>query len=235
MLKKLIPCITFFFICCNNYATEYKLTDNICIMSDIKNDLLLVYKSDCKKEKYLLDTFQVPNDIPKIDFVFQEEISNKKNIFFSISYSDSYRDVNNKTNYADTYHLNYVYQCETQCKFNKKISNFFGNGGDLINIYTNKIIYKFPYSSEKSIKNELKSSLFKKWIYNKKIQGKVIKKTYINENSQFSFSHLGYLIKNDEFTVKDISSKWLNISYTNKNGNKITGWIACNDTNICNN
>ena len=62
MLKKLIPCITFFFICCNNYATEYKLTDNICIMSDIKNDLLLVYKSDCKKEKYLLDTFQVPND-----------------------------------------------------------------------------------------------------------------------------------------------------------------------------
>ena len=22
MLKKLIPCITFFFICCNSYATE---------------------------------------------------------------------------------------------------------------------------------------------------------------------------------------------------------------------
>lgn len=235
MLKKLIPCLTLFLICCKIYATDYTLTDNTCIKSDVKNDLLLIYKSDCKKEKYLLDTFQVPNDIPKIDFIFQENISNKKYIFLSVSYSDSYRDENNKINYADRYHLNYVYKCEKKCKFDKKISNFFGNGGDLVDIYTNKKIYIFPYASEESIKNELKSSLFKNWISNKKIQGKVLKKTYINESSQFSFSHLGYLIKNDNFIIKDVSSKWLNISYTNKNGNKITGWIACNDTNICNN
>ena len=89
------------------------------------------------------------------------------------------------------------------------------------------------------MRNLLKMNLSQVYLKNgfiiKKFKAKVIKKTYINENSQFSFSHLGYLIKNDEFTVKDISSKWLNISYTNKNGNKITGWIACNDTNICNN
>ena len=81
MLKKLIPCLTLFLICCKIYATDYTLTDNTCIKSDVKNDLLLIYKSDCKKEKYLLDTFQVPNDIPKIDSIFQENISNKKYIF----------------------------------------------------------------------------------------------------------------------------------------------------------
>ena len=83
-VKKINTLYYIFFICCNGYATDYKLTDNTCIMSDIKNNLLLVYKSDCKKEKYLLDTFQVPNDIPKIDFAFQEEISNKK--IFSSQY-----------------------------------------------------------------------------------------------------------------------------------------------------
>jgi len=233
MLKKFLFCTTLSLIWCNSYANEYNLTKNTCIKSEIKNDLLLIYKSDCKKGKVLLDKFQVPNDIPKLDYVFEEEINNKKYIFLSISYNDSYRDEHNKINYADKYHLNYVYQCEKECKFDKKLSNFFGNGGDLVDINTDKKVYVFPYSTEQSIKDELKSNLFKNWFYNKKMKGVVLKKTYINNDKNSLFNHFGYLIKDDKFVVEDISSKWLNIIYINKNGKKITGWIDCNDTNVC--
>lgn len=235
MLKKIMLCTTLFFIWCNSYATDYKLTNNTCLQSEIKSDLLLVYHSDCKKKRNLLGTFQVPNDIPKINFVFQEIIKKKKYIFLSISYSENYRDADNKINYADKYYLNYAYQCEKECKLDNNLSYFFGNGGNLIDIHTDKLVYIYPYSSEQSIKSELNSDLFRNWLYNTNMQGKVLKKTYINEENNFSFSHTGYLIKDDQFIIKDVNAKWLNIVYINKKGEKIIGWIDCNDTDVCNN
>lgn len=235
IFKNITICIPLLLIWCNSYATNYKLTDNTCIATEFKKDKLLIYQSDCINKTHLLDEFQVPNDIPKFDFVFQEFIKNKKYIILSISYNDNYRDIDNKINYADRYHLIYAYQCEEKCKFDSKLSGFWGSGGDLIDIYTDKIVYIFPYANEQSTKDALKSNLFNKWFYNKNMKGKILKKTYINEDSKFSLSHVGYLIKGDQFIIKDISSKWLNIIYTNKKGNKIIGWIDCNDTDVCNN
>lgn len=226
-------CTTLSLIWCNSYANEYNLAKNTCVKSEIKNDLLLIYKSDCKKGKFLLDKFQVPNDIPKLDYVFEEEINNKKYIFLSISYNDSYRGENNKINYADKYHLNYVYQCEKECKFDKKLSNFFGNGGDLIDIDTDKKVYIFPYSSEQSIKNELKSNLFKNWSNNQLKSGIVKNKTEIYREAGLNSEKSGYLISGDKFSISGVYSRWLNISYINKNHKMITGWIRCEDTNIC--
>ena len=94
---------------------------------------------------------------------------------------------------------------------------------------------KYPYEKKEDIQGELNSNFFKMWDEGIITNGKVLKKTFINEVPNYTSDNLGYLIKDDQFIVKDVSSKWLNIIYTNKKGKKITGWIDCNDTNVCNN
>ncbi|WP_353172659.1 hypothetical protein [Acinetobacter rudis] len=232
--KENILFITLFFLWGHCYAENYHLTDNLCIQSEVKNDLLFVYNSDCKKNKYLLEKFQVPNDIPKINFIFHTRINNKKYVFLSVSYSENYRDYNGEINYTDGYHLINVYECDRKCIFNKEISNFFGSGGSLFNIKTNEIVYNFPYLDEMSIKNELSSKLFSHWFYEKDKAGEILKKTYMKYENNFSYNNIGYLVKGDKFTINDVSSRWLNISYISKNNKIITGWIRCEDTNICN-
>lgn len=234
MIKKLLLCSILFFIWCNSYAKDYQLTDNICIKSEVKNNSLFVYKSDCNNNKYLLDEFQVPNDIPEIDFVFLENINNKRYIFLSIKYSENYRDETNKINYVDKYHLNYVYQCKKECTFDKKISNFLGDGGDLVDIHTDKVVYAFPYKIASNVKKDLNSEFFKNWFNNQLNDGVVKNKTKIYEESGIFSKKLGYLISGDKFKIVDITSRWIKISYANKNKKTIIGWIRCEDTSVCN-
>lgn len=84
------------------------------------------------------------------------------------------------------------------------------------------------------MKNELNSKLFKDWRNGKLNIGIVLRKTFINDVNNFTPEHVGYLIKGDKFKIKEISSRWLNIVYTNKSGRTTSGWIACEDTNVCN-
>ncbi|MEB3754379.1 hypothetical protein [Acinetobacter sp. MD2(2019)] len=234
-MKKLLLFSILFFVLCNSYAKDYPLTDNICIKSEVKNSSLFIYKSDCNKKKYLLDKFEVPNDIPEIDFVFLKNIKDERYIFISLKYSEDYRDETNKINYAGKYHLNYVYQCKKECTFDKKISNFLGGGGDLIDIHTKKVVYAFPYKTSNNVEKDLNSNFFKIWFNNQLNDGIVKNKTEIYEDARLNSKKIAYLISGDKFKIIDITSRWLNISYAGRNKKPIIGWIRCEDTNVCNN
>ncbi len=77
-----------------------------------------------------------------------------------------------------------AYECNKNnfCKENEKLSNFFGSGGDIIDYKHKKIIiYKFPYSTQSDLKNELNSKLFKDWMNGNLDSGIVLRKTFIND------------------------------------------------------
>ncbi|WP_445116132.1 hypothetical protein [Acinetobacter sp. WZC-1] len=161
---------------------------------------------------------------------------NGKYIYIAFSYNEIYRDFNETYNYDNKYFLINSYGCNKNnyCKYSSILSNYFGNGGDIVNERTKKVVYKYPYSKKEFLIKELKSNRFNSWVNGKLTGGKVMEKTFINDVNNFSTEHKGYLIKGDVFKVKDISSGWLNIIYTNKRGKTTIGWIPCKNTDICN-
>ena len=229
--------ILFVFILAFNshvFAKKYILDKDICAFTEVKNNSLFLYYSDCKGKQKLIDNFEIPNGTPNVNFISQEIVNNKKYILLSTSYSENYRDIHDKIGYLNGYNIINFYECNSPCKLNSRISDYFGSGGDMENLTTGEIVHTFPYKNLSQIRAELKSKLFQEWIQNKLIKGEVTKKTNINEVSNYTVDRLGYLVIGDQFKVKDISSGWLNIIYTNKNGHTTTGWIICKDTNLCN-
>ncbi|MEJ2900365.1 hypothetical protein [Acinetobacter sp. NS-4] len=236
-LKYLLFIFLFTLVNSSLYANNIiKLNTYKCIESNEIFNKLDVYISDCNKKLKKIDFYEIPNSIPKIDYVFSNNIKDKYNVFLVISYNENYRDPLNRFNYLDKYYMVRAYECDknNNCKENEKLSNFFGSGGDIVDLENKKIIYKFPYSSQHKLKNELNSNFFKDWRNGKLDSGIVLRKTFINDVNNFTPEHVGYLIKGDKFKIKEVSSRWLNIVYTNKNGRTTSGWIACEDTNVCN-
>ncbi|MEG0486948.1 MAG: hypothetical protein RR575_03330 [Acinetobacter sp.] len=234
MIKKIILLV--FVLMSNSHllAKKYILDKDNCVFTEVKNNSLFLYSSDCKKNPKLIDNFEVPNGTPNVNFISQEIVDNKKYILLSTSYSENYRDVLDKVGYSNGYNIINFYDCNSSCKLDSRISDYFGSGGDMENLTTGKIVHTFPYKNLSQIRAELKSKLFQGWIQNKFIKGEVTKKTNINEVSNYTVDRLGCLVIGDKFKVKDISSGWLNIIHTNKNGRTTTGWIVCKDTDLCN-
>ncbi|MGX5699046.1 hypothetical protein ACWKWF_05505 [Acinetobacter kookii] len=235
--KKLIFIFLSIILNSSIYAKNiFKLNDYQCVESREGVNKLDVYISDCGKKINKMDSYEVPANDLKIDYIFSKNLKYKYNIFLGISYSEDYRDPLNRFNYLNKYYMIRAYECKKKnfCKENEKLSNFFGSGGDIIDYNHKKIIYKFPYSTQSDLKNELNSKLFKDWMNGNLDSGIVIRKTFINDVNNFTPEHIGYLIKGDKFKIKEVSSRWLNIVYTNKNGRTTAGWIACQDTTVCN-
>lgn len=235
--KKLIFIFLSIILNSSIYAKNiFKLNDYQCVESREGVNKLDVYISDCGKKINKMDSYEVPANDLKIDYIFSKNLKYKYNIFLGISYSEDYRDPLNRFNYLNKYYMIRAYECKKNnfCKENEKLSNFFGSGGDIIDYKHKKIIYKFPYSTQSDLKNELNSKLFKDWMNGNLDSGIVLRKTFINDVNNFTPEHIGYLIKGDKFKIKEVSSRWLNIVYTNKNGRTTAGWIACQDTTVCN-
>lgn len=214
------------------YANSYNLSKDNCAIVETKDENLFFKINNCKDKNKLIDKIEFPSGSPSINFVSQEVVNNRNYIVLSMSYPENYRDFTNRFGYS-SYNVVNVYECGEKCTINNKISNFFGSGGDVINLELNEIVYKFPYSNLCSIKNVLRSKLFNDWYLNKAINGEVINKTFINDVSNYTVDHLGYLVKGDKFLINNISAGWLDIIYKNKKGQTITGWILCTDTNLC--
>lgn len=235
--KELIFIFLFLILSSSVYANKFfKLNAYQCIQSKKIFNKLDIYISDCGDKINKIDSYEVPGGDINVDYIFSKNLKNKYNIFIGVSYNDDYRDPLNRFNYLNKYYMIRAYECNKNnfCKENETLSNFFGNGGDIINSKNKEIIYKFPYSNQNNLKIELNSTLFKDWMNGKLKSGIVLRKTFINDVNNFTPEHVGYLIKDDKFKIKEVSSRWLNIIYTNKNGHTTTGWIACEDTTVCN-
>ncbi|EXB47228.1 hypothetical protein [Acinetobacter sp. 1000160] len=214
------------------YAGEkFKLNDSQCIGTQVNDINLDVYITDCNKKIRKIDSIEVPDDIARVEYVFSKD----KKIYIAYSYNEDYRDYSKNYNYVDKYFLINSYDCNenSYCKYNFLVSNYFGGGGDILNRKTKKIVYNYPYSKKEFLIKEIQSKRFGEWFNGKLTNGKVVRKTFINDVNNFSTEHKGYLVKGDSFLVDEISSGWLRVKYKNKVGKITRGWINCKDTNIC--
>lgn len=215
------------------HAKNYPLNTSECVYTETQNEMLSLYLGNCNQKNFLIDEIEVPNDTPKVNFIYEEIIQNKKYIVLSVTYSENFRDIQNRFNYSDDYYITNVYECNNECKLNLRLTNYFGSGGDMMDLNTDNIVYRFPYKTVGAVNAEIKSLKFNKW-FNKELEsGKVVHTTFINNANTFTPDHLGYLIQGDKFIIKNISSNWLYITYTNNKDTTTTGWIDCNDTDVC--
>lgn len=166
-----------------------------------------------------------------LNFIIQKRINNKDYVLISYNTQGvSYQD--NRV-YYEKYNFFYAYDCTSKCIYDSKLSDFFGFGGNVLSSENDKILFNYIYSDKKNVLKDLESDFFKKWYSGNLKMGKVIYKTFISSTSNYDPDAKSYLVKGDEFQIKDISSRWLNILYKSSKGKIIEGWIQCKDTNIC--
>ncbi|MEE4672055.1 hypothetical protein V2L05_22755 [Pseudomonas alliivorans] len=113
-----------------------------------------------------------------------------------------------------------------------KLSGYFGYGADVLD-KDNKIVYAFPYKTEKSVVSRLGSKVFDDWRTGAYIKLKVNKKTYIHNSPVASDITKMYLIIGDEVEQKAMEAGWVSIVYTSAKGKKISGWVLCADLDKC--
>lgn len=194
------------------------------------------YITDCEKKYKKIETFGYFGDSPKVNYYFFEK-NNKVNRLFISTYVLTGQYEENPQYVYDNGKYNFinVFDCfDFTCKINKKLTSFFGDGASLVEVQSNKIAWEYPYLTADNVKKDLKSNFLKNWLNNQLKNGIVTTKTEIYPDSGLNSEKLGYLIKGDKFKINDVSSRWLDISYVSKKNKIITGWIRCEDTNICN-
>ncbi|MEQ1189161.1 hypothetical protein IC789_07555 [Acinetobacter seifertii] len=193
------------------------------------------YLTDCHQKSKKIETFGYFGDSPKVNYYFFQKIDGVNRLFISTYVLTDQYEENPKYVYENgKYNFMKVFDCyDFTCKANKKMTDFFGDGANLIEVKSYKTMWKYPYSVANDVKKELNSNFFKNWWSNQLKSGVVKNKTEIYKEAGLNSEKAGYLISGDKFNISGVYSRWLNISYVNKNHKTTTGWIRCEDTNIC--
>ncbi len=213
---------------------EDKVADNFYITSIKKDQSLKLFIEDISGTKIDLDTIEVPNDIPKLEYAFFYNIDEQPYIFSAISYSEDYRDANHPYINYESFYLANVYKCDSnyRCSYDDKLSNFFGSGGDLVNYDTNEVLSTYLYKNQSTVKKGLESDLFRNRLSGRQTNGYTINTTTVKDDSLYDGKNTDYLSVGTKFKVTDASSGWLEISYK-KDDQELQGYIWCEDTNLC--
>ena len=199
-----------------------------------ENQSLKLLIKDTAGNTIYLDAIETPNDTPVLEYAFSYRIKEQPYIVAGVSYSEDYRDVNYPHINWDRYYTTLTYQCDPNynCTFNKKLSGFFGSGGDLVNYDSNEILNPYLYKNKSAIEDALASHLFHAWLDGAQVNGYTIKDTELGTSSGYEQDTTDYLRKGNGFIVTDVSSGWLKVHCTNGNQER-DGWIRCQDTNLC--
>jgi len=137
-----------------------------------------MYISNCQGERKKVDTFGYFGDTHKINFYFFEKINSINRLFVSTYVYTNIYEENPKYIYQNgKYNFIYVCDCkELNCSENKNISNFFGNGANLVDVKNYKVVSKYPYDLIVKLKEEVNSDLFKKWLSSQLKIDRILKK-----------------------------------------------------------
>ncbi|WP_445116131.1 hypothetical protein [Acinetobacter sp. WZC-1] len=194
------------------------------------------YITDCQQSFKKIETFGYFGDSPKVNYYFFQKNNGFNRLFISTHVlTDQYEEKPKYVYENGKYNFMKVYDCfDFICKINNKVTNFFGDGANLVEIKNYKIVWEYPYATENNVKKDLNSNFFKNWLNNKLKNGIIKNKTKIYNDSGLNSEKLGYLVPGDNFNIIDITSKWLKVSYIRSNKKIIIGWVRCEDTNVCN-
>lgn len=213
---------------------EEQVADDLHITSIQEDQSLKLFIEDSTGNKIDLDTIEIPNDVPELDYAFTHSINGQPHIIAGISYDEDYRDFDQP--YIN-WHRQYtvlIYPCDSNyhCTYNSKLSNFFGSGGDLVNYDTNEVLSTYLYKNQSIVKKGLESDLFRNWLNDNQTNGYAINTTTVTYSLLLDEKHTDYLSVGTKFLVTDASSGWLEITY-NKDDQELQGYIKCEDTNLC--
>ena len=213
---------------------EEQVADDLHITSIQEDQSLKLFIEDSTGNKIDLDTIEIPNDVPELDYAFTHSINGQPHIIAGISYDEDYRDFDQP--YIN-WHRQYtvlIYPCDSNyhCTYNSKLSNFFGSGGDLVNYDTNEVLSTYLYKNESIVKKGLESDFFRNRLSGRQTNGYTINTTTVKDDSLYDGKNTDYLSVGTKFKVTDASSGWLEISYK-KDDQELQGYIWCEDTNLC--
>jgi hypothetical protein len=112
--------------------------------------------------------------------------------------------------------------------YDKKLSRFFGLGGDLVDNKRKKT-YTFPYKSKVSVKRAINSDLFKAVAQSALIEGTIFEKTFLHEGDtepRFARPANMYLVPGDIVEVIDTTGGWCKVSFSPEStSNRLQKWI----------
>lgn len=213
---------------------EEQVADTLHITSIKEDQSLKLFIEDISGNKIDLDIIEVPNDIPKLEYAFFRNIDGQSYIFSAISYSEDYRDANHPYINYESFYLANVYKCDSdyRCSYDKKLSNFFGIGGDLVNYDTNEVLSTYLYKNQSIVEKGIESNLFRNRLSGRQTNGYTTNTATVKYDSFYDENNTDYLSVGSKFNVIDASSGWLEISY-NKYDQELKGYIRCEDTNLC--
>lgn len=220
----------------------FKINNDLCLTHSKKanengSENLLLETGRCNEsisQYKVLDEIEVPNDSPKLEWILSQEINHQNYIIVLISYDEDFRDQRSYLNYTK-YYISQIYMCthDTCITDTSKIQKFVSSGGDLKNFNTNKYLETYPYKSKAILEKDLNSNWFQDWINHRAIKGYLTKNTELKADEYIFAKTKQRLNKNLNFTLLDIRARKLKISFIDKKGTKIQGWIKCEDTNLC--
>lgn len=164
---------------------EDQVADDLHITSIKEDQSLKLFIEDITGKKIDLDTIEIPNDIPELDYAFTHSIHGQPHIIAGISYNEDYRDVNQPHVNWNKYYTVLIYPCDSNyhCTYNSELSHFFGSGGDLVNYDTNELLSTYLYKNKSIVKKGLESDLFLNRLSGRQTNGHTIKMTTVKNDS----------------------------------------------------
>ncbi|MGY2291434.1 hypothetical protein ACW9H6_11865 [Pseudomonas sp. SDO528_S397] len=136
--------------------------------------------------------------------------------------------------YSGDYYTVLVYKKSgNDFSFDEKLSNYFSSGGDILAENNEDMLYTFPYKTELSILEKLKSGSYKRWILGDTINLVLNKKTFIYSSPVLTDVTRMYLIAGDKVIQEAVEGGWLSVSYKTAKGKNIQGWILCANADGC--
>jgi hypothetical protein len=136
--------------------------------------------------------------------------------------------------YSGDYYTVQVYRASSEgYTKDKRLSSYFGYGGDVLADDYRNFLYVFPYKDQAAIFDKLNSKSYKSWNSGSPVELVINQKTLIYSSPVLAdITHM-YLVTGDKIRQEGVQGGWISIVYRSKKGKDIRGWIQCSNAGGC--
>ncbi len=195
-------------------------------------DVSAVFFDDNKGLKYFVDYLRYLSSKGEIRDSFYFNTGNLTSKYFVVQESKIDSDTGmNWSNYFNVIVFSYLNGKLTK---DKKLTSYFGSGGDIINPNgTNGITYYFPYNKKERILQTVSKPEFDAWMKGQDVKLKIKGKSYFFPEPLPINRAKSYLVEGDVVLRKKHESGWDYVVYKSTKGREYSGWMPCSLTGSC--
>lgn len=198
----------------------------------IGDDVIAVFFDDNKGLKYFVNYLPYLSSKGEIRDSFYLNTGNLTSKYFVVQESKIDSDTGmNWSNYFNVIVFSYLNGKLTK---DKKLTSYFGSGGDIINPNgTNGITYYFPYNKKERILQTVSKPEFDAWMKGQDVKLKIKGKSYFFPEPLPINRAKSYLVEGDVVLRKKHESGWDYVVYKSTKGREYSGWMPCSLTGSC--